>query len=61
MLSNVPWWSHWIVCTWVVSTLWLFGFAIVCVWAGWPRQRERELEAQNDELRQALDARDRAA
>lgn len=60
-MTNVPWWSHWIVCTFVVSSLWLFGFVFVCAWAGWPRQRERELELELEELGQALDARDRAA
>lgn len=51
---TIPWWVYLVAGALLMLTVMLPIFAIVCAWAGWPRQRERELEelldAADDEI-----------
>jgi len=47
---TIPWWAYAVLGAAVAVTVLLPIFALVCAWAGWPRQRERELERYVDIL-----------
>jgi len=47
---TIPWWVYVVLGAMVMLTVLLPIFVIVCAWAGWPRQRESELERYVDLL-----------
>lgn len=49
------WWQFVLIGMGIASMFWLIIIFLLGIWAGWPRARERELERENDELREYIE------
>ena len=55
MSITIPWWAYVVLGAAAMLTVLLPVFLFVSAWAGWPRARERELEADLDDAIAEID------